>query len=222
MRNRFIISESEKKRILGLHEQFAGSGEMGDPTISMMKPPTKTNTVTPTVTTKITSDNVLKSLNDLKSSDSKNATYYDQAIKWVTGYPTQVTTLLNGSYTADDIVKYLKSNLQTQPNVIELIKSVFNTLIPTLKLPTTPIVATQPSQPIKLGIENPKVKQIQELLNTKYQSGLVPDGKWGPKTATALKKVLDTKKGVTTQSNEIKPPTGGDVSGTVASQSTVA
>jgi len=46
---------------------------------------------------------------------------------------------------------------------------------------------------------------VQNLLNTKFSSGLTPDGKYGPKTAAAIEKALSggsvTKAGTT--------PTGG-------------
>ena len=45
-------------------------------------------------------------------------------------------------------------------------------------------VAVQP------GVYNEKVKQLQDHLNTKFQSGLVPDGKLGPKTLAAAQAAL--------------------------------
>jgi len=62
---------------------------------------------------------------------------------------------------------------------------------------TTPPVATTqpaattdetPNPTIKMGVENPRVKYLQQLLNQKFQSGLVDDGKYGPKTADAIYK----------------------------------
>jgi peptidoglycan hydrolase-like protein with peptidoglycan-binding domain len=39
-----------------------------------------------------------------------------------------------------------------------------------------------------MGVENPKVEVLQKLLNDKFNSGLTPDGKYGPKTADAIYK----------------------------------
>ena len=45
-------------------------------------------------------------------------------------------------------------------------------------------VAVQP------GVFNQKVMDLQNHLNTKFQSGLVPDGKLGPKTLAAAQAAL--------------------------------
>ena len=45
-------------------------------------------------------------------------------------------------------------------------------------------VAVQP------GVFNQKVQDLQNHLNTKFQSGLVPDGKLGPKTLAAAQAAL--------------------------------
>jgi hypothetical protein len=46
---------------------------------------------------------------------------------------------------------------------------------------------------IQPGVYNEKVKQLQDHLNTKFQSGLVPDGKLGPKTLAAAQAALQGK-----------------------------
>jgi len=48
-----------------------------------------------------------------------------------------------------------------------------------------------PATTIKMGVKNPRVKYLQELLNYKFQSGLVPDGLYGPKTAAAILKNIE-------------------------------
>lgn len=55
---------------------------------------------------------------------------------------------------------------------------------------TTPVStgSTTPSSTIKMGVVNPRVQYLQQLLNDKFQSGLVADGKYGPKTADAIYK----------------------------------
>jgi peptidoglycan hydrolase-like protein with peptidoglycan-binding domain len=67
--------------------------------------------------------------------------------------------------------------------------------------PVTP--ATEPvaaSTSIKIGAANPRVQTLQELLNNKFQSGLVADGKYGPKTANAIYKNLASIMGTKVQS----------------------
>lgn len=53
---------------------------------------------------------------------------------------------------------------------------------------TPPTNNTQTTQPIKMGVKNPRVQVLQQLLNDKFQSGLVADGLYGPKTANAIYK----------------------------------
>jgi len=62
--------------------------------------------------------------------------------------------------------------------------------------PVVPATETTPptnntqttTQPIKMGVKNPRVQVLQQLLNDKFQSGLVADGLYGPKTANAIYK----------------------------------
>jgi hypothetical protein len=51
---------------------------------------------------------------------------------------------------------------------------------------TTPPASTTPSTPIKIGVEYPSIKELQNSLNTKSQAGLTPDGKYGPKTSASI------------------------------------
>jgi peptidoglycan hydrolase-like protein with peptidoglycan-binding domain len=48
--------------------------------------------------------------------------------------------------------------------------------------------------PIKMGVKNPRVQYLQELLNYKFQSGLVADGLYGPKTTAAILKNIEAIK----------------------------
>jgi hypothetical protein len=61
-------------------------------------------------------------------------------------------------------------------------------------------VAVQP------GVYNEKVKQLQDHLNTKFQSGLVPDGKLGPKTLAAAQAAL-TKAASDNSKTQVTPLT---------------
>jgi len=50
-----------------------------------------------------------------------------------------------------------------------------------------------------MGVENPRIKYLQQLLNYKFQSGLVDDGKYGPLTAQAILTNIDAIKNLTPQ-----------------------
>ena len=68
-------------------------------------------------------------------------------------------------------------------------------------VPSTPPQQLENPETIKIGVFNPRVQVLQELLNKKFQSGLVPDGKYGPKTANAIyKNILSINK---TQVNNV-------------------
>ena len=54
--------------------------------------------------------------------------------------------------------------------------------------PAAPASTEIPNPTIKMGVKNPRVQLLQQLLNDKFQSGLAPDGKYGPKTANAIYK----------------------------------
>lgn len=74
--------------------------------------------------------------------------------------------------------------------------SILNTLSPQQQVPTqtTTTQTTTPPQGkvenIQPGVFNQKVMDLQKKLNEKYKSGLIPDGKWGPKTSLAVANVL--------------------------------
>ena len=76
-----------------------------------------------------------------------------------------------------------------------------------------PAAAATPVTPIKIGVKNPSIEELQNTLNTKFQSGLTPDGKYGPKTAASILAAL-SKTSTTTPTNTIPVNTvvGGDAS----------
>ena len=43
-----------------------------------------------------------------------------------------------------------------------------------------------PVTPIKIGVKYPDIETLQNLLKTKFQADLTPDGKYGPKTAASV------------------------------------
>ncbi len=75
----------------------------------------------------------------------------------------------------------------------------------------TPVANTStetPATTIKMGVKNPRVQYLQELLNYKFQSGLTPDGLYGPNTAAAILKNIEAIKqmklnSVSTLGNEV-------------------
>ena len=52
---------------------------------------------------------------------------------------------------------------------------------------------TTPATPIKIGVKNPSIEELQNFLNTNFQSNLVPDGKYGPKTSSSILVALQNK-----------------------------
>jgi len=78
---------------------------------------------------------------------------------------------------------------------------------------TTPPTSTAPVTPIKIGVKYPDIEKLQNTLNTKFQSGLTPDGKYGPKTAASVLAALQKAQTNTPETNN--PPNivvGGDAS----------
>jgi hypothetical protein len=88
--------------------------------------------------------------------------------------------------------------------------------------PTTgaPAATTQaaPVTPIKIGVKYPDIETLQNLLKTKFQAVLTPDGKYGPKTAASVLAALQKASTNTPQTNTPEtntPPNivvGGDAS----------
>jgi hypothetical protein len=220
MINRFTITETEKERILGLHEQlanpFAAKGNgLSNSTLTNSKGPSLTVPNTKLTSTTTGNADIVRVLDAMKITTPANAAVIDSVIA-ILNKPETPSISKYASYGAEEILKVL-TPLFPDPKVLEFVKSAIATAIPALKFPVTSAPVVGVSQPIKLGVTNDKVKQLQTLLNTKYQSGLVPDGKWGPKTAAAIKKVLDTKKGVTTpivsEPPKIAPPIDSSLAG---------
>jgi hypothetical protein len=86
---------------------------------------------------------------------------------------------------------------------------------PTTGAPTTgePAATTQaaPVTPIKIGVKYPDIETLQNLLKTKFQAVLTPDGKYGPKTAASVLAALQKAQTNTPETNN--PPNivvGGD------------
>ena len=69
--------------------------------------------------------------------------------------------------------------------------------------PSATTTNTQTTQPIQIGVKNPRVQVLQQLLNDKFQSGLVADGIYGPKTPNAIYKNI-----IAINKQQIKPIEG--------------
>ena len=92
---------------------------------------------------------------------------------------------------------------------------------PTTGAPTTgaPAAATTPVTPIKIGVKYPSIEELQNTLNTKFQTGLTPDGKYGPKTAVSILSAL-TK--MSTPNSVPANPVVGDPNSEVAKKTAEA
>jgi hypothetical protein len=81
--------------------------------------------------------------------------------------------------------------------------------VPATGAPSTGVPATgapapaTPVTPIKIGVQYPKIEELQNTLITKFQSVLTKDGKYGPKTAAS---VLAALQKVPTNNAETKTP----------------
>ena len=69
--------------------------------------------------------------------------------------------------------------------------SVLNTISPQQQVPQQTTTPPQGKvENIQPGVFNQKVMDLQKKLNEKYKSGLILDGKWGPKTSLVVANVL--------------------------------
>jgi len=75
---------------------------------------------------------------------------------------------------------------------------------------TTTPASTTPGTPIKIGVKYPSIVELQNSLNTKFQTGLTPDGKYGPKTAASILSALT--KTSTTNTTPVNAVVGGNAS----------
>ena len=76
----------------------------------------------------------------------------------------------------------------------------------------TPVnTTTQTGQPVQ---QPNKIVTLQGILNNKFGGNLVPDGKWGPKTAAAVQKALATLQTQTAVNNPTTTTTTTIATGT--------
>jgi hypothetical protein len=83
---------------------------------------------------------------------------------------------------------------------------------------TTPpaTTTTTPVTPIKIGVKYPSVEELQNSLNTKFKSGLTPDGKYGPKTSASILAALQQAPASSTETNTPPNIVVGDPNSEVA------
>ena len=194
MKNRFTITESEKERILGLHEQANPLAQGDALTNSTLNTGNKFN-VTSTVP-KIVS-----------SATPEQKKLIDAANSWV---ETNKATIPK---TVAEITKFLADKVtakQLTPEALPYVKATIQSnsngalVFPNEETGGQP--AAGAAQPINPQVKSAKIEALQTLLNTKYNAGLTVDGKVGPKTIIALQNAIKTKvaKTVTTPGSEVK------------------
>jgi hypothetical protein len=207
MKNRFYITEEDKKNILNQHKNYVNEQALNNLT------PGKTNMSLPTSSNKL---NVVNKVPQFQV-DPKVQELINTANKFVADNPKLLT------FAVADIENYLNYSFKDNPAVIPYAKAAFTSKNPKLIFPDAsqqvqPSVA-KPSQEVKIeniqpGVFNQKVQDLQKKLNEKFKSGLIEDGKWGPKTSSAVAKAL--KNVSVTPANTTTPTTQTPVNTTTA------
>lgn len=87
---------------------------------------------------------------------------------------------------------------------------------------TTPPATTTPVTPIKIGVKYPSIEELQNSLNTKFKSGLTPDGKYGPKTSASVLAALQQAPASSTETNTPPNIVVGDPNSDVAKKTAEA
>ena len=198
MKNRFTITESEKERILGLHEQANPLAQGNALTNSTLNTGggIKTNTTIPKIVSSATPEQ--KKLIDAANSwvETNKAT--------IPKTVAEISKFLADKVTAKQLtpeaLPYVKATLQSNSNGALVFPNEETGGQPA----ATP--AAGAAQPINPQVKSAKIEALQTLLNTKYNAGLTVDGKVGPKTIIALQNAIKTKvaKTVTTPGGEVK------------------
>lgn len=181
MRNRFTITESEKERILGLHEQLAQGNALTNSTLNTGNKFNVTSTVPKIVS----------------SATPEQKKLIDAANSWV---ETNKATIPK---TVAEITKFLADKVtakQLTPEALPYVKATIQSnsngalVFPNEEIGGQPAAtpATGAVQPINPQVKNAKIEALQTLLNTKYNAGLTADGKVGPKTIAALQNAMKT------------------------------
>jgi hypothetical protein len=178
MKNRFLISEEEKSRILGMHLNEQGNplsnstlNTTGNGLNITSKIPKIVSSATPEQKKLI--DGVNSWIESNKNNIPKTA---DEITKFLDDQVTQKKL-------TPESLPYIKAAIQSQGKITFKPEEMGGQ--PTQQQPTQ-----QPSSTFKMGVKNDKVTQIQTKLNEKFKAGLTPDGFWGPKTAAAVAKYL--------------------------------
>jgi hypothetical protein len=164
MNNLNYLHEDEKRRILNLHKKF-----INEQTAETVDPNTQALT-----------DVAEKELNRLYPNNSFMTLTADDINKKL-AYEIKVGDVNNPQENGKNV---MNSNLV--PYIKKLIQTKSNNNI---KFDNASAVTTPTNSQAVTTPEN-KITKLQNLLNTKFGSTLVPDGKWGPKTAAAVQQAL--------------------------------
>lgn len=194
MKNRFYITEEDKKNILNQHKNYVNEQALSSLT------PGKPNLTLPTSSNKL---NVVNKVPQFQV-DPKVQELINTANKFVADNPKLLT------FAVADIENYLNYSFKDNPAVIPYAKAAFTSKNPKLIFPD----ASQQAQPnpatpspevkvenIQPGVFNQKVLDLQKKLNEKFKSGLTEDGKWGPKTSLAVANALKSNPSAVTPTN---------------------
>lgn len=177
MKNRFYITEEDKKNILNQHKDYVNEQVLGYPT-------NQTNLNLPTSSDKL---NVVNKVPQFQV-DPKVQELINTANKFVNDNPNLL------KYGIPDIENYLNYSFKDNPTIIPYVKAAITSKNPNLKFVDNTTQTTTPPQGnvenIQSGVFNQKVLDLQKKLNEKYKSGLTPDGKWGPKTSLVVANAL--------------------------------
>ena len=165
MKNLLYLHEDEKNRILNLHKKLI-SEQTVDPNVKALTDAAATEL------TRLYPNNefmnlTAKEINDKLAYETKEADVNnpEQAAKKVMNY---------------NIVPYIKQLIQTKSGD----KIKFDNTSTVTPTNTT----TQTGQQL---VQQPnKIATLQGIINQKFGGSLVPDGKWGPKTAAAVQQAL--------------------------------
>jgi hypothetical protein len=171
MNNKYNTNESEKLRILSLHEQAVGYPSLTN------GGNIKINSTVPNIVSTATPE-------EKKLIDAANS-WVESNMSTIPKTVPEITKFLTDKVTEKQLtpesLPYIKAAIQSKSN---------GTLVfPNEEVGGQPKVEVKPIQP---GVKNERVAVLQKLLKTKYQKNIKDDGLWGPKTATALSEVLNT------------------------------
>lgn len=191
MKNSLYLHEEEKNRILNLHKKLI-SEQTVDPNVKALTDAAATE-LTRLYPNNEFMNQTAKDINDKLAYETKEGDVNnpEQAAKRVMN---------------NNLVPYIKQLIQTKSGD----KIKFDNVSTVTPVNTTTQTGQQPN----------KIATLQGIINKNFGGNLVPDGKWGPKTAAAVQKALATKTATTntatTNTATANTATANTATGTVA------